>query len=208
MKHRRLTGIITGDVINSKQTPPRSWLKVLKNELNSLGDSPKIWEIYRGDSFQVQVKDAADVLFVSVCLKAAFKSVKGLDIRIAIGVGEKSYSAARITESNGTAFVYSGDLAEEIKETRQNLAVRSGNQEFDDEMNLYLRLALIVMNGWTGAAAQTVYAALKNQQKSQEELGRMLHIGQNAVSARLKRANYTEVMELIAMFRRKIQSLK
>jgi len=203
-----MISVITGDIINSKGTAPAGWLKVLKKELGKLGNTPKQWEIYRGDSFQAEVKNPADALAVALQIKAAVKALKGADVRLAIGIGEKTYSAKSITESNGSAFNYSGELAEELKKLKLNLSVRSGSPEFDREMNLYLKLALIILDGWTMNAAKTIYTALQHPEKSQEALGKLLGIRQNAISTRLKRARYYEIIELIEMYRSKIAEFK
>ena len=54
----QMIAVITGDIINSKKMNPKAWLKPLKTELDTIGDTPKIWEIYRGDSFQAIINNA------------------------------------------------------------------------------------------------------------------------------------------------------
>ena len=199
-----MTSVITGDIINSKKSRTASWIKVLKKELGRWGDTPKQWEIFRGDSFQLEVKDTTQVLAIAIQLKAALRTLPGIDVRIAIGIGDKTYNAKVITESNGSAFVHSGELVEELKELKVNMAIRSGHNNFDKEMNLYLKLALVIMDGWTTNSAKTVYTAMLYPAKSQEELGKLLKVKQNAVSTRLKRACYYEIKEVIEMYQTKI----
>ena len=199
-----MTNVITGDIINSKKSRTAGWIKVLKKELGRWGDTPKQWEIFRGDSFQLEVKDTTQVLAIAIQLKAALRTLPGIDVRIAIGIGDKTYNAKVITESNGSAFVHSGELVEELKELKVNMAIRSGHNNFDKEMNLYLKLALVIMDGWTTNSAKTVYTAMLYPAKSQEELGKLLKVKQNAVSTRLKRACYYEIKEVIEMYQTKI----
>lgn len=203
-----MISVITGDIINSRKTQSAAWLKVLKKELSKWGDTPKQWEIYRGDSFQVEIKNAVDALAAAMQIKAAIKSLKGVDVRMAIGIGDKEYSAKNITESNGSAFVQSGELVEELKKQKINLLIRSNSSTFDREMNLYLKLALIIMDSWTTNAAETIYAALQHPDKSQEALGKLIGIKQNAISTRLKRACYYEMRELLEMYQTKLAELK
>ena len=54
--------IITGDIINSKKNNPKAWLKTLKKKLDKIGNTPKFWEIYSGDSFQVIISNPKDAL--------------------------------------------------------------------------------------------------------------------------------------------------
>ncbi len=113
--------VITGDVINSKRNTPHIWLTPLKKELNRIGKTPKSWEIYRGDSFQVVINQTGRCLAVAMKLKASLKSVKGINVRMAIGLGNRTYNAAKVTESNGSAFVNSGEKFEMLKQEKQNL---------------------------------------------------------------------------------------
>ena len=202
-----MIGIITGDVIHSKKVAPKVWLDALKTDLKKIGSSPKQWEIFRGDSFQAEVTNPLDALTIAIRIKAAIKSIKNVDVRMAIGIGDKTHSARKISESNGSAFVFSGEKFESLKKEKQNLAIHSQWETFDQEMDLYLRLSLIVMDNWTTNAAETVKIALESPGKSQKQLGKKLGIKQNAVSTRLKRAAYDEIRALNEMYKSKLKLL-
>jgi len=203
-----MIAVITGDIINSKKLNPKKWLKPLKAELEAIGPGPKLWEIYRGDSFQLMITNPAEALITSIKIKASLKSVSGMDVRMAVGIGTKIHSAQKVTESNGTAFVHSGEKFEMLKKEKQNLAIKSDWPEFDKEMNLYLKLGLIAMDNWTVNAAEIVKTTMENPDKLQEELGKIVGIKQNAISNRLKRAYYDEIMEVNEMYKLKLKTLK
>lgn len=207
-KKKPIVAIITGDIINSRNANPKKWLTILKKALSHSGGSPSTWEVFRGDSFQLEVKNPADALLTAIRIKANLKTVKGLDARMAIGIGEKGYSAPRITESNGAAFVYSGEKLESLKKEKQNLAVKSPWPDFDREMNLYLSLALIAMDNWTTGAAELMNILIDNPDITQVKLAARLKITQSAVSGRLKRAYYYEIKNLEGMFREKVEKLR
>jgi hypothetical protein len=200
--------VITGDVINSKRIAPTIWLAPLKKELNKIGGDPKIWQIYRGDSFQAIVSKPEDALLIVMKIKASLKSIKGINVRMAMGIGNRTYNAAKITESNGSAFVHSGEKFEILNLAKQNLAIKSDWPQFDEEMNLYLRLGLIAMDNWTVNAAEIVRVAMENPDKSQGKLGRIIGIKQSAISSRLRRAYYEEIMEINEMYKAKLKLLK
>lgn len=203
-----MVAVITGDIINSKRNNPKTWLKVLKKELEKAGKSPKTWDIYRGDSFQLLVNNPEDALLTAIKIKASLKSIKNTNVRMSVGIGDITYTAPKITESNGTAFVHSGEKFELLKKEKQNLAIKSDWPAFDKDMNLFLKLASIAMDNWTTNAAEIVYTTLENPGKLQEELGRIVGIKQNAISNRLKRAYYDEIVELNEMYVMKLKSLK
>lgn len=203
-----MVAVITGDVINSKKNAPRIWLAPLKRDLNRIGKTPKTWEIYRGDSFQLVMSKPEDALLTAMKIKAGLKSVKGINVRMAIGIGKRTYNAAKVTESNGSAFVNSGEKFEMLKQEKQNLAIKSDSAEFDNEINLYLKLALIAMNNWTVNTAEIVSVAMENPEKSQQQLGKMVGIKQSAISTRLRRAYFEEIMEVNEMYKSKLKLLK
>lgn len=64
------------------------------------------------------------------------------------------------------------------------------------------------MDNWTVNAAEAVKTTMENPGKVQEELGQMVGIKQNAISNRLKRAYFDEIMEVNDMYVYKLKSLK
>ena len=202
-----MTAILTADIINSRKLSSKIWINDLKAFLNTFGQSPNDWEIYRGDEFQLEIKNPEDALLVAFQLKAFFKSIK-LDLRISIGFGEKTYKSRKITESNGSAFIRSGETFETLKKQKLNLAINSADTIFDEELNLMLKLSLSFMDNWLQQSAEFVIVAIQNPTLSQEEIGMLLGINQAAVSRRQKRANYELIKELDLYFRKKIKTLK
>ncbi|WP_394759694.1 SatD family protein [Flavobacterium sp.] len=200
-----MISIITGDIVNSRKLPSTIWMDGFKKLLSSFGKNPIEWEIYRGDEFQLEVKNPEDVLQIALQIKAFFKTKK-LDIRMSIGIGDKTYKAKKISESNGTAFSRSGEVFETLKKQKVNLAINTGDKEFDFEINLMLRLCLTFMDNWLTQSAEFVQIAISNQTLSQEEIGVKLGINQAAVSRRRKRAQFDLMMETENYFRQKIKN--
>lgn len=200
-----MTSVITGDIINSRrQKDPNQWLKPLKTLLSEEGKSPAVWEIYRGDNFQIEIKNPENALLMAIRIKAALKELKSLDTRMSIGIGQKEHNAKRVTEANGEAFIFSGERLDELKKDKRTLSVRSPWAEFDQEMNLYLRLGLIAMDNWSVGAAQLFKTILENPNADQQSIGAILGISQPSVSERLKRSYYFEIMDMESMYRKKL----
>ncbi|RTY74566.1 hypothetical protein EKM05_06970 [Flavobacterium sp. GSP27] len=202
-----MISIITGDIINSKQLPSAIWIDGLKELLNTKGKNPSEWEIYRGDEFQIEITNPEEALLTALQIKAYLKTLK-LDARMSIGFGDKTYSGATISESNGTAFVRSGELFETLKKLKTTLAINSGTSDLDTEINLMLRLGLTFMDNWLAQSAEFIVVSMANKMLSQEEIGTKLGINQAAVSRRRKRAQFDLVLELDNHFRKKIKNLR
>ena len=201
-----MTSIIIGDIINSRKLSTKKWLVPLKQFLANQGKSPKDWEIFRGDQFQLEVKNPEDALLIAIQIKALMKSIK-LDARMSIGLGDKTHNAKKISESNGSAFINSGELFENLKKEKNTLAIKSVNAIFDYEINLMLRLALLTMDNWLPQSSEFVLVAIKNQSFSQEQIGEILNINQAAVSRRKSRSQLDLILEFDAFYREKIKNL-
>jgi predicted XRE-type DNA-binding protein len=116
----RMIAVITGDIINSRKGEVEKWIYSLKEVLNYYGKEPKDWEIFRGDSFQLSIAPEKAML-AAIHIKSVIKQTKLQDVRMAIGIGEEKYSSSKITESNGSAYIRSGECFESLK--KQTLAI-------------------------------------------------------------------------------------
>ena len=82
-----MIGIITGDIVNSRKLSSKIWIDGLKKLLNTFGKNPVEWDIYRGDEFQLKIKNPEEALFIALQIKSYFKTLK-LDVRMSIGFGD------------------------------------------------------------------------------------------------------------------------
>lgn len=196
-----ITSVISGDIIKSRRKNSKGWLTVLKRVLRRYGIEAKDWVVFRGDSFQVEIRDARRVLAEVILIKAALKSVKA-DVRMAVGIGTagKRGAKSKISESSGEAFVNSGTLLEGMKK-KANIVIKSPWDDFDEEMNLYLELALMTMDAWTPSSAEIIKLSLEKPTATQAEIAKIQKISQAGVSAKQRRAGYAEIMKMEHRFR-------
>jgi hypothetical protein len=202
-----MIGILTGDIINSRKIDnPQIYLEKLKSEFNESGKQGKDWEIYRGDSFQVMMEDIPLLFEHAVILKAAVKTIDFLDVRVAMGIGEINFRASSISESNGEAFVRSGDCLNRLFKEQVNLGMSSPWENIDEKLNIMFILASPIMDSWTNRMAEAVFLSLKFKNKTQKEIGEMMGTRQNAVSELLSRARFKEISLLNNYFKKEIQN--
>ncbi|WP_336129100.1 SatD family protein [Mesoflavibacter sp. CH_XMU1422-2] len=199
-----MIAVLTGDIINSRQGQTSLWLNQLKSTLNLYGQTPKDWEIFRGDSFQLKT-NPENALYIALHIKAVIKQVKPYDVRIAIGLGEQSYNSKTISESNGTAFVNSGEGFESLK--KQTLTVVSENKKWDNTINIMINLALLTANSWSNTVAKVISTVIENPEKNQNEIALLLGKSQSTISEALKRGGYEEIMQLNAFYKEQILNL-
>lgn len=199
-----MEAIITGDIVNSRAIEAKVWILKLKECLSLFGNEPGQWEIYRGDSFQLKV-EPKKALLAAVLLKAQIKQFKALDIRMAIGIGEVNYEAEKITESNGDAFLRSGECFEQLK--KDLLKMKSPDKNFDKTMNVMFSLAGISMNSWTPLSSKIIQLSLKNPNMTQSEMAKLLDKSQSNISIALKRGGFDEIQRLLNYYKEEIQKL-
>lgn len=202
-----MIAVLTGDIVNSRSAnSPKEWQDLLKFSLNNVSPTGR-WEIYRGDSFQVEIANPIDALKSALYIKACIKTVRGLDVRLAIGIGKKGFTANNVNESYGDAYINSGERFELLKKDKTKLAINTNSEKFNEEFNLYFKLALTFMDNWTQNSATLVKTFFENKQLSQRELGALLGISQSSTSERFHRAYVAEIVELNDLFVKRINEL-
>ena len=197
--------IITGDIVGSRKIKD-SWLLSLKTALKVVSDQNSKWEIYRGDSFQVEV-EPENAIRAAAYLKASIRVNKPADVRMGIGIGSIKNKRKKLSESSGDAFVNSGAAFDSLKQAKVNLAIKTDSADFDEEINVLIKLSLISMDSWGVVAAEMVKLALENNNLLQSELAAISGRTQSSVSEALKRAHYTEIMEMDRLYRKKLNQM-
>jgi hypothetical protein len=130
-----LGAVLTGDIVNSTQLTLKQ-----EKELNAklvrvlglfFGDHQ--YEFFRGDSFQVLVKDVTRALRLALACRSVAMSIDAnqqpavrlFDIRISIGIGEVNMPVKSLSLAKGEAFILSGRQFDLLKERGQRLAIDS-----------------------------------------------------------------------------------
>ena len=199
-----MKAVITGDIINSREGEVKDWLNPLKETLRQYGSEPKNWEIFRGDSFQLAITPAKAIL-AAIHIKAAIKQTKLYDARMGIGVGEEKYSLSKITESNGSAYIRSGECFEALK--KQTLGIRSNKEPLDQSLNIMINLALLIADNWSTTVATVIKTTIENPGMNQKAIAQLLDKSQSNVSEALKRGGYDEIMSLNEFYSVQISQL-
>ena len=209
-----MISVITGDIINSRSVVDQNlWLQPLKQALDFVTKDASRYEIFRGDSFQLEIEDAKTTFKKAIYIKACIKSIKGFDVRLAIGLGHKTYNAQGVSESNGPVYLNSGSMLDAMKQNKINLSLKSDIKNessaynFDTIFNLYFRFASIIMDNWTVNSAEAVKLLIETDYGNQKEIAKQIGINQDAVSKRLTRASIDEILELNNLYEKHITAL-
>ena len=199
-----MIAVITGDIINSSTGEVERWIYALKDTLNKYGNEPQNWEIYRGDSFQVSLAPEK-ALLAAIHIKSTIKQTKTYDVRMAIGIGEETYRSHKITESNGTAYVNSGECFEGLK--KYSLAIKSDSIELNEALNMMLKLSLLTTDNWSSVVSRVIKAAIEHPEKNQKNLAKLLNRSQSNISEAFKRGGYEEIINMNEIYVKNISKL-
>lgn len=197
-----MIAILTGDIVQSRKVDTAIWLPILKKVLSKFGKTPKDWEVFRGDSFQLKTT-VNDALLVALIIKSHLKQIEKIDVRIGIGIGSQNTKSKNITEANGEAFINSGSIFDSLVK-KQHLAIQSPWKTLDEELNISLELALLTMNSWTKNSAEIFQISIENEELTQKEIAKQLGITQGRVSERQKRAGFDAITKLEKRYRKLI----
>lgn len=184
----KMYAILTGDIVNSRNVDIKEWLPILEE---SLGYNSNNFDIFRGDSFQVEVPidKSIETIFL---IKSSLRRVEKLDVRIGLGVGEVSYWDKHIKNSTGEALINSGEAFDALD--KELIYVKSPWAEWDESTNIMLQLAIELANRWTINMAQTVLTQIKNPKANQSQLARLLKRKyQSQISTELGNANWQKI---------------
>lgn len=197
-----MIAVITGDIVNSRSVSPEAWQPHLKSFLEDKIKDTSKWEIYRGDSFQIET--AVDtVLELALSIKALVKHSSNIDVRMSIGIGEQAYTSAKVTQSYGAAFILSGEAFEELRD--KTLHMKTNDKDFDDYFYPILRLVSFIADQWKPATAEAMFYVLSNKNMLQKEIAVLMNKDSTTVNKALKRAAYDEINDVLKLYANKVK---
>lgn len=211
-----MIAVIKGDIINSRFVRDADlWMSPLKQLLSQWGKQPRDWDFAWGDAFQIETPKIKDVLLLAFLIKACIKQVRldendrtnKIDVRLSIGIENKYYQGERVLESAGVAYIYAGEQFDKLKSLKTNLSIKSPWEDFDESMNLYLKLVDVLMEKWPITSAELAYIVLNNPNIKQQEIADQLNIQQSSVSTRWKNSNVDEILAVNQFYRKRIRKL-
>lgn len=199
-----MIAIITGDIIRSKKVATEIWLPVLEKSLAKFGEKSIFWDIFRGDSFQLETS-VENTLMATLYIISTIKQLPKIDVRMSIGIGEKEYQGKSITTSNGSAFVNSGEAFEQLG--KKKLGIKTPEVNNSNQLQTELQLVRALTEKWTNNMCETICCLLDNPKLNQTEIAKILGKPQSQISRELKAASYYEIIDYIKIANQKLLNL-
>jgi len=209
-----MNAVITADIIDSTKLTKENEDIVLQ-AIHQLVEDQKSTRtnlnsnlsIRRGDNIQIELEDAKEALKAALLLKTALnkitfigdnKTKPSIDVRIAIGTGAVHGHRDNVNESTGEAYTNSGRTLDAMKKYKRTLAIKTGINKLDAELETEFKLLEVIMSGWKVTSAEVMYWTL--QGLNEIEIGQNLGKTQSAINQRKKTAGWSGIEPLLERF--------
>lgn len=181
--------VITADIVNSMLLSKPQFNGLIRSFNGLL--QPHKHEFYRGDSFQVYIKEPQVALELGIKLRLAAKKIQAdnqsdIDIRLAIGIGEITTPVRTIRQSSDEPFILSGRALDELSDSADRLRVVSSDDQTKDLFRVIARFIDYILHDLTSKQSEVIFELLqgntqtraaKKLKKSQVTINRQAHAG-------------------------------
>ena len=201
--------VLTGDIVNSTRLKKVTEKKLLKMLTAALAKYQ--FEFYRGDSFQVYVKNPVEALQTALLCRTAAMSVSKnetinlSDVRLSIGIGAVTMQVKTLGTAKGEAFILSGRAFDEMTGKDTRLVIATANSLANAGLQIiadYLNAVLKVM---TGKQAEVIFELL--QGKTQQEVAKLLKKSKSTVHQHVTAGRWSEIEKLLRQYENIINQL-
>ena len=198
------SAVITADIVNSTSMPPARY-KQLTGQIRQVLQGQQ-FEFYRGDSFQIYLRDPRIALNIVLRLRALARSYNFIhDVRAGIGIGEVPRPVRTIRTATSEAFVLSGRAFEKLSD-EQRLLIESDSS--------IINVALSAIAGWTdylclgltSKQAEVINELL--QEETQTEIARKLKKAQPTINGLAEAAGWKQFERLLELYQESLKEIK
>ncbi|HEY5463745.1 MAG TPA: hypothetical protein VIJ95_10860 [Hanamia sp.] len=204
-----ISAALTGDIVNSTRlgkVNERKLLRILKQILN-----PYLFEFYRGDSFQVYVKDPKSAFRIALLCRAAAISISledetiSSDVRISIGVGKITTPIKTLGAAKGEAFLLSGRSFDEIAGSETRISIVTSNTLANEGLQVVSDYVNAIFNTMTSKQAEVIFELLKG--KTQQEVAKKFKRTKSTISQHVSAGRWNEIEKLLKQYENIINQL-
>ena len=197
-----IQAVLTGDIVNSTQLSPAAGKKLLTQLHQVLGAHQ--YEFYRGDSFQVYLRDAAPALQLALLCRTAAMGIAGVagppasDVRLSIGIAATKPPAALLGASKGEAFIVSGRAFDEMLQQGSRLAITSINALANEGLDVIAAYINAIFKMMTGKQAMVIFELLKGD--TQQAVAQKLKKSKSTVHQHVTAGRWPEIEKLLQQY--------
>ncbi len=206
-----LRAVLTADIVNSTQLTPAVELALVEELKRALAPNPV--EFYRGDSFQVYMKNPAGSLqaallcrVLAISLTAGEDEPVASDIRISIGLGPVVSPVRRPGTAKGEAFLLSGRQFDKMEEAEQRLMmIASGEPVANVGLQVMADYLESIYKGMTVKQAGVLVGLLQGE--TQSGMVAKLNKSKSTISQLANAGRWSEIEKILLQFEHLINLL-
>lgn len=201
--------VLTGDIVNSTKLLSAIEKKLLKILHQIL--TPYKFEFYRGDSFQVYMKEASKSLLVALqCRTAAInmiqdESMPTSDIKIGIGLGAVNAPVKSLGSAKGEAFILSGRSFDELEKSQTRLSISINDNIVQLAFEVIADYIDLIYHGMTAKQAEVIFELLKGN--SQQEVALKLNKSKSTIHQHVTSGRWAKIENLLQQYEKLILQL-
>lgn len=202
-KSTSLHAVLTGDIVNSTKLSLPVEQKLMKG-LNFFLSS-HLSEFYRGDSFQVYVKEPTDSLKLALLCRTAAISLTSdndeaflADVRISIGIGPVQLPIKTPGTAKGEAFLISGRRFDDLQRTGGRLSMKCNRPIADIALEVMSDFIDAIYSKMTAKQAAVIMRLLQGE--SQQQAALSLNRSKGTISELVNAGRWPEIERLLQQF--------
>lgn len=201
--------VLTGDIVNSTVIQPsleKQLIEMLRTILSTFKH-----EFFRGDSFQVYLKDAADSLKLALlCRCTAISLIPEneqitTDVRISIGLGSVSEPVKSLALAKGEAFLLSGRALDNMDKKQGRLMIACENKAGGLAFEVMSDYINSIFRQMTQKQAEVFCELL--QGKNQQDAADKLKKSKSTISQHVSAGRWEEIEKILENYQKMIQLL-
>ncbi|MEO5563762.1 MAG: hypothetical protein ABIR18_10015 [Chitinophagaceae bacterium] len=189
--------VLTADIVNSTRLSAKEEKKLIDSLHAILSDYK--FEFYRGDSFQVYLKDPSEVLKLAICIRALAKKIDPVfDVRQSIGIGEIETPVRYLRHAKGEAFVLSGRTFDELKENDRRLKISSSSVTLNLGLEVLAEFTDMIFEQMTAKQAEVIVELLND--RTQVETAGKLKKSQGTINKHIQSSGWRKIESILDKF--------
>jgi hypothetical protein len=206
-----IRAVVTADIVNSTRLKSGEGKNLLTAITKIL--TPLKYEFYRGDSFQVYVKNPQEALQWVLLCRAIAISISGTvpcDIRASIGLGTVIPPVRNLSTAKGEAFVLSGRAFDNMSQIDKRLFIAINTTQekkiYEIALDLMATYTDTIFKRMTAKQAAVITELLKG--KTQQEIADQFKKSKSTISQLVNTAGWSEIESVMTKFENIIKLLK
>lgn len=194
-----MQAVLTGDIVNSTKlslVKEKALVKLLQQVLK-----PYKYEFYRGDSFQVLIKEAGNSLRIALLCRAAAIGItenNKADVKVSIGLGEVEDRIKTLGSAKGEAFIISGRAFDELEKMNSRLMISTANTTANLSLQIIADYINSIYSKMTSKQAKVIFELLKGG--LQQDVVKRLKKSKSTISQHASSGRWPEIEKILNQY--------